>query len=146
MPSKATIKIKSFFQQPSLNKFVNLKKKFSAKNPKQIQQRKLLALLPSTSVPNSIVDSADFQAFVDSLNARFHIPRRTSMTTDIIELHKQCQKILKRLIDSALSKKILTGDSIQAFICKIFFRESRTSTSFRSVSRGYRRKFQKCRN
>ncbi|KAK4007690.1 hypothetical protein OUZ56_012843 [Daphnia magna] len=40
-------------------------------------------LLASTSGPSSIVDNADFQAFIDSMNPRFHIPRRTGMTTDI---------------------------------------------------------------
>jgi hypothetical protein len=56
------------------------------------------------------VDNVDFKSFVFNLNPRFSLPGRTRMTTDIIQLHQHGKKILKKMIHSALSKKILTVD------------------------------------
>jgi hypothetical protein len=61
-------------------------------------------------MPASISDNKDWQAYVELLDPRHIIPGRKALAKDILRLFKQARKLVKALVQNAVSKPNMTAD------------------------------------
>ena len=84
---------------------------YSNKCKQQIIRRKKLAFYAATSsFSTSQCENQDFHSYIHNLDQRHRLRCRQRLTKDIVELAKKGRLLIKKRIQSALTKQMATAD------------------------------------